>query len=144
MIYKWDPALETGDYEIDKQHKYFFSVLNHVTRVYEAKKGPLELEKILDFLAVYADKHFSDEEQLQIECDYPRFVDHKLQHMAFKVTVDQHIARLKAEGYTDELVSYVIQTIAAWLLNHIKGEDMLLAKHIASTKKQKQKEPVAA
>jgi hemerythrin len=71
MAYQWDSSLETGYEKIDKQHKQLFAAVNNLMEASGSGKGDAAVMETLDFLTGYAIKHFSDEEQLQLDYDYP-------------------------------------------------------------------------
>ena len=136
MFYEWDATLETGNEAIDKQHKELFTVLNALIAAYERGGKADELNTAIEFLTVYVLKHFSDEEKLQEEYEYPDIKNHKIYHNEFKKTVSDLTQRLKNEGYTDAIVKLTIKTMADWLTHHIKSDDFRLAAHIQSRRPQ--------
>ena len=134
MKYEWNSDFETGNEIIDKQHKELFSMLNNLVDVYVQGKGVDELSKTMEFLTTYVIKHFADEEKLQEEYNYHDILNHKMYHRDFKRTVGELVAKLEEEGYTDSLLKSTIQTVASWLVNHIKGDDFKMAAHIQYVK----------
>ncbi|WP_428897125.1 hemerythrin [Parelusimicrobium proximum] len=131
MFYEWDPILETGNKEIDAQHKELFNKLNNIIAAYQDGRDTEELQKTLDFLVEYTVQHFHDEEKLQKLYSYPDYNRHKEYHEAFKKTVVELLRELKEKNYSKELTEKVITTVSDWLLNHIKGDDFRLAAHIS-------------
>ncbi|MDR1695555.1 MAG: hemerythrin family protein [Endomicrobium sp.] len=140
MKYQWNSDLETGNEIIDKQHKELFAMLNNLIGVYQNGKNLAELDKAIEFLRAYVVKHFADEEKLQEEYDYYDILNHKMYHRDFKNTVSDFVSRLEKEGYSDSLLEIIIQSVADWLVNHIKGDDFKMAAHIQSVKLLKQEE----
>ncbi|MDR1858065.1 MAG: bacteriohemerythrin [Treponema sp.] len=132
MAYQWDSSLETGHAKIDGQHKQLISSLNSIIDASREGKGKDEIFKTLDFLTGYTIMHFSTEEKLQVEYDYPDYRIHKGYHDDFKVTVGELTKRLVDEGPTEELIGTVTETIGNWLLNHIKGDDFRMAAYVKS------------
>ena len=82
------------------------------------------------FLKDYTKKHFDDEEQLQKRFKYPDRVNHKKMHEGFKKTVKEINERLEKEGSSVALVGKINSDVAGWLINHIKKQDVKVAKHI--------------
>jgi hemerythrin len=130
MAYLWDSSLETGHQKIDNQHKQLIAALNDIIEASKSGKGSSEVFKTLDFLTGYTIMHFSDEEKLQRQYDYPDYFVHKQYHDDFKVTVGQLTERLMKEGPTENMVSLVTTSIGDWLLNHIRGDDFRMAAYI--------------
>jgi hemerythrin len=132
MAYQWDSSLETGHEKIDKQHKQLVASLNNIIEASEQGKGQEEIFKTLDFLTGYTIMHFSTEEKLQVQYDYPDYLVHKRYHDEFKITVGKLTERLQQEGPTGEMIDMVTTTIGDWLLNHIKGDDFRMAAYVKS------------
>ena len=132
MMYQWDASLETGHGKIDNQHKQLIMALNRIIEASQQGKGSEEIFKTLDFLTGYTIMHFSTEEKLQVEYDYPDYLVHKRYHDEFKVTVGDLTQKLIKEGPTEELIAEVADIIGKWLLNHIKGDDFRMAAFVKS------------
>ena len=133
MAYQWDSSLETGHAKIDNQHKQLISALNSIIEASQQGKGSDEIFRTLDFLTGYTVMHFSTEEKLQAEYNYPDYLVHKSYHDEFKVTVGELTKRLVQEGPTEDVIIEVTTVIGKWLLNHIKGDDFRMAAFIKSS-----------
>jgi len=130
ILYQWDSNLETGYEVIDSQHKHLIGMVNKLIEASSSGKSAVVVTEALDFLAVYAVNHFSDEERLQIAYSYPDYVGHKRKHDDFKLVVTDLIQRVKKEGPTEDLIEEVCFTIGSWLLEHIMGDDFRMAKFV--------------
>jgi hemerythrin len=129
MQYAWSSELETGYRSIDEQHKQLVLSLNELLAACQHGKHRYELDKTLDFLLVYTTTHFADEEEFQLKHKYPEYERHKRLHDDFKVVASELVQRLMREGATISLIAEVHSTIGDWLVNHIKGEDLKIARH---------------
>ena len=127
MAYQWDSSLETGYEKVDKQHKQLVAAVNNLIDASASGKGDAAVMETLDFLTGYAVKHFADEEQLQVDYDYPDYLTHKRIHDEFKGTVGELVGRVREEGPTEAIIGEVSSIIGAWLLNHIRGDDFRMA-----------------
>lgn len=132
MAFRFTPDLETGNAFIDSGHRQLFQAVNDLLNVCAAGKGRAELERSAKFLYDYTIKHFSDEEKLQIQTNYPDYTNHKRYHEEFKKVVASLTQELKQQGATISLVGAVNSCIAGWLVDHIKREDVKVAAHIRS------------
>lgn len=130
MAYSWDKSLETGNLEIDSQHRSLVGAVNNLLDACSQGKGRVEVEQTLKFLQDYVVKHFSDEEKLQIKSNYPDYKAHKEKHEAFKKEVNAIAEEYKKGGATIQLVAKVNSSVAGWLISHIKSEDKKVAAHI--------------
>ncbi|MCL2093101.1 MAG: hemerythrin family protein [Treponema sp.] len=130
MAYQWDSSLESGYDKVDNQHKQLVAALNNLMEASSSGKGDAAVMDTLDFLTGYAIKHFADEEQLQVDYNYPDYLNHKKIHDDFKVVVGEMVQRVKTEGPTSEVIDAVSSAVGSWLLNHIKGDDFRMAAHV--------------
>ncbi len=130
MAYIWDKSLETGNLEIDSQHRSLVDAVNNLLDACSQGKGRNEVEQTLKFLQDYVVKHFGDEEKLQIKSNYPDYKAHKEKHEAFKNQVNEIVDEYKKGGATIALVAKVNSSVGGWLISHIKSEDKKVAAHI--------------
>ena len=127
MAYQWDSSLESGYDKVDNQHRQLVTALNNLMDASKSGKGDMAVMQTLDFLTGYAIKHFADEERLQVDYDYPDYLNHKRIHDEFKGTVGAFTERVQKEGPTEEIIDTVSSAIGSWLLNHIRGDDFRMA-----------------
>jgi hemerythrin len=126
----WNPELETGNEEIDTQHRRLFKLTSDLVDACIKGQGSAVLDEALNFLASYTVQHFADEEALQLKYHYPGYEAHKKLHDDFKETAAVLIAEYKAAGSSEDLSAKVYSVIVRWLVRHIKGEDSKIAAHI--------------
>lgn len=130
MACVWSKELETGNQTIDTQHKQLIQAFNNLMNACAEGKGRAELESMLKFLTEYTAKHFTDEENMQKQYEYPNYGNHKVLHETFKKNISALSGELEKEGPTIVLVGKLNSSIGDWLMNHIKREDMLVAAHV--------------
>ncbi|WP_143322079.1 bacteriohemerythrin [Clostridium sp. HBUAS56010] len=132
MAYTFTKDLETGNQLIDTEHRQLIDAINNLLSACATGKGRTELAHTTKFLQDYTAKHFSDEEKLQLQSQYPDYVNHRRYHEDFKKVVAGICQKLERDGATVSLVGEVNSTIAGWLINHIKKEDVKVANHLKS------------
>jgi hemerythrin len=132
MSYAWDSSLETGNAQIDNQHKQLVAALNNLLDACRNGKGTDEVADTMEFLAGYTADHFADEEKIQEIHNYPDYLNHRRIHENFKRIVADMAGRLDREGPTEELLADVYANVGDWLVNHIKGDDFKLAVYVRS------------
>ncbi|HAN44713.1 MAG TPA: hemerythrin [Ruminococcaceae bacterium] len=135
MAYVFDNSVMTGNAKIDEQHKMLFDAINNLLDACGKGKGRAEIEKTLIFLNDYIATHFADEEKLQMQYGYPDYPQHKKYHEGYKQVVRDIIDEFKKDGATLVLLGKVNSSIATWLVNHIKKEDVKVAAHIKNSSK---------
>lgn len=130
MAYTFTKDLETGNQLIDNEHRQLIDAINNLLTACSTGKGRTELANTTKFLQDYTAKHFSDEEKLQLQSQYPDYANHKRYHEDFKKVVAGICQKLEKDGPTISLVGEVNSAIAGWLINHIKKEDVKVANHL--------------
>lgn len=133
MAYTYDETLETGHSLIDSQHKELIAAINNLYEASSQGKGREETKKLIDFLKNYTDKHFGDEEVLQQKYKYPDIINHKKLHQTFKDDVKVISDEFDKNGPSVG-ITFKVNNIAAWFINHIKIQDKKVAAHISSQK----------
>jgi hemerythrin len=131
--YEFTPDLATGNVMIDSQHKQLIKAIDDLITACSGGKGGDKLEPTLKFLSDYTNKHFGDEEKLQLQYKYPDCANHKKLHDGFKQSVKDLGDQLRKEGPTVVLIGKVNTKIGSWLITHIKREDVKVAAHIKAS-----------
>jgi hemerythrin len=126
----WDTSLETGDPEIDEQHRELFRRIDQLLAATRDRRARTEVGRLLTFLGDYVVVHFKSEEQLMVEADYPELEAHRGEHQRF---VDEY-ARLfedyRADGPGPVFVIKFGNRVTAWLCEHICRTDRRFVDHL--------------
>lgn len=127
---EFDENLYTGNEMIDTQHRELIDKINRLLEVCESQDGKLAALKMLNYLSDYTDFHFSAEEKLQEELEYPGIREHKAKHEELRNVVKELFEMLEEEeGPTDRFVEQVNRNVTQWLYHHIKGFDRSVAEY---------------
>ena len=130
MRAEFDETLITGNEMIDSQHKELIGKINGLLDSCEDGNDKLAAVKTLDYLAEYTDFHFTAEEKLQEEMEYPGIKEHKEEHAKLRKVVDElHEMLVEEEGPTPAFVEQVNRNVIDWLYRHIKGFDRSVAEY---------------
>ncbi|MSR94369.1 bacteriohemerythrin [Clostridiaceae bacterium 68-1-5] len=130
MYAEFSENLVTGNEMIDTQHEELIGRMNKLLESCELGNEKAVAVRTLDYLADYTDFHFSAEEQLQKEIDYPGIEKHLAQHAIFKETIkdlDQMLA--EEEGPSNAFVEKVKENVIQWFYTHIEGFDRSVAEY---------------
>jgi hemerythrin len=122
--------MEIGYPEIDAQHRQLFAAFNEFLNACSNGRGHSEIAKTMEFLGEYVIRHFTDEEKIQRESNYPDYHKHKRYHDEFKIMAISLKADFAQEGPTAAVISRIQSSIGDWLLNHIEIEDMKMGEFI--------------
>lgn len=131
MIIAFDENLLTGNATIDEQHKELFQRIERFGTLCENNGGKIEAINMLTYLSDYTNFHFSAEEELQKNADYPAYDEHVAKHISFKkalVELEEFLEDL--DGPTDEFVEAVQKNVVDWFINHIQTFDRSVAEYL--------------
>ncbi len=119
-LIEWRNDFSVNIREVDEQHKKLIAMLNELYDAMSAGKGKEVLSRILDGMAEYTVTHFTTEERLMREYNYPGYVKHKREHESFVRRVLEFREKFeKGEITAVEVMRY----LSEWLKNHILGSD---------------------
>jgi len=116
---EWTDDLNTNISVIDSQHR---RIVDFINQLYDAQKDNNKAlaDEVISDLVDYTISHFSFEENILEQANYPFLGPHKKVHQLFIKKVNQFVERSQAgEDVTDELLI----VLKRWLINHIKTED---------------------
>jgi hemerythrin len=116
---KWSSDLDIGVDLIDEQHK---RIVKYINELYDAQraKDAAKAGEVIEDLVDYTVSHFSFEESMMEQANYPFLAAHQKVHALFIKRVGTFIERYEAgEDVIDELLT----TLQKWLINHIRNED---------------------
>ncbi|MGN1376795.1 MAG: bacteriohemerythrin [Dorea sp.] len=130
MYAEFSDNLVTGNEMIDSHHKELIDRINKLLDSCEQSNEKAVAVRTLDYLSEYTDFHFSAEEQLQREIEYPGFAKHKEQHDAFKQTIKELEEMLEEEeGPSQAFVEKIQENVIRWFYTHIEGFDRSVAEY---------------
>ena len=124
--------MEVGVPKIDTQHKELINRINAVVSMGTKSVSNEETQKTLDLLGAYIIKHFSDEEALQRQSNYPKHEWHKKQHQIYIGEFDKLKSEFAANGSSAKFTLALSNSIIGWIVKHIKSADVELGKHLKS------------
>ncbi len=104
--------------------------LNDLSKAIEKSQGEVETVKTLGFMVDYTDFHFSAEEEIMAEQNYPGLEHQKEQHTEFKSYLKQLVEDFEEEGATKALATSIDTFLINWLIKHIKGVDLKLGEFL--------------
>ena len=122
VLFVWKKDYETGCPTIDKQHRHLFEIVNEFFDAFESANADEKLPHILDELEKYTIYHFSTEEKLFAEKNYPYTDEHKTQHQYFVNKVKEFKAEYEKGGNT-LLIYDLMLSLKDWLFDHVLGSD---------------------
>ncbi len=118
---EWKDDYSVGIDSIDQQHKKLLHLINQLQTAVDYSTGEQFEREALDELVDYTKTHFTYEEGLMKDNDYPDFEQHKLQHEKMFKKVEEVLAVYEQDQ--DTAMSNAAEFLKDWLINHINGTD---------------------
>ena len=118
---EWKDEYSVGIDSIDQQHKKLLNLINQLQTAVDYSTGEEFERDALDELVDYTKTHFSYEEGLMRDNDYPDFEPHKLQHEEMFKKVGEVLAEYEKDQ--DTAMHNAAEYLKDWLINHINGTD---------------------
>ena len=125
-FYSWKPEYSVGNDLMDKQHQVLIEMINKLHDAMMIGKGNVEAGHIVTEMIDYSVMHFSMEEELMKKFGYTGLSDHKIEHKAFMIKVDEFRNKINTGSFT--LSIEVANFLKDWLTNHILVNDMAYSK----------------
>ena len=118
---EWQPALAMGQPQIDAEHRSLVEALNRLHAAVDEGRDREEVERVLIFLRDYTVTHFTAEEALMIQHQYPGASAHFTAHSALVMQVSDLLTDFRAGKAV--LTEAVLTFLETWLWEHILGPD---------------------
>ncbi|OKP66529.1 hemerythrin [Paenibacillus helianthi] len=128
----WKDSYDIGVEKIDCQHRQLLVKLNEFFDACTNQQGKEKIEETLKFLKDYTLEHFSDEEKLMQDIEFPELTEHRKTHAEFVQTVLDLEESIKTKGISVLSTIKLNRTLTDWLLNHINKCDKLIGQCMAS------------
>jgi len=120
--------------EMQQTHEDEIKIINAIDKLaYECEKDKTkqaELEKKLDEYIEHVKMHFSNEEKLMQEYDFPSYEMHKMAHDMFLMDLQYATKQWKEFGDINKIINFVRKT-PEWIVMHLKSVDAPTADYIA-------------
>lgn len=115
---------------IDDQHKKLIAIINDLHSGMAAGKGKAVMDDILTRLIEYVEIHFSTEEKLMVQYNYPDLKAHQAQHVSLTNQVGRLYVKVK-EGKLSVTIE-TMEFLKGWLNNHILETDKKFGEFLSS------------
>ena len=128
----WSADLNTGIRSVDLQHQELVALINELNRLNQTQDDEVPVRALVGQLRQYVMFHFAHEEGLLRRSGLPREQQdqHLQQHQLFARQVDRFVENLQS-GQVMQGTSELARFLGEWLIQHIRGTDMELARRVA-------------
>ena len=125
-LMKWTPDLSLDHSLIDEQHQKLFDIVNLLIKNIGIDQE--FIKKTLVELKTYSELHFSEEEEILAERNYPGLEDHKFEHRFFIRRITSFCKEVVDEN--NELSEKMLEFLAVWVKHHTFEEDQDYKKYL--------------
>jgi len=124
----WNDSFSVKVQSMDDQHKKLVGIINKLHEYQKQGKSKEVMEKTIKNLVAYTRTHFSAEEKVMEEADYPKLEAHRRNHQKLVTNVSEYMDKFQS-GESITAIG-LIKFLHDWLLKHIVQEDMKYGKYI--------------
>lgn len=126
----WDDSLLILNAEIDAQHKELVNHLEKLTQESLFGCSEEQLNESFKFVEEYTQKHFSYEEALMEQNNYPKLMTQQAQHDVFKQKIKELQDSRKRGCSSEQLADSIKWELLNWFKHHIKNIDKEMVNYI--------------
>ncbi len=125
---QWKDEYSVGIEVIDNDHKRLLNLINQLETAAHYQTDATFEKEALDALVDYTKTHFTREEGLMEQYDYPQFEVHKKEHETMIAAVNEYLAAYERDrqGTIESMINF----LRDWLIKHINGSDQGYSQHL--------------
>ncbi|MGD8907898.1 MAG: hemerythrin domain-containing protein [Chromatiales bacterium] len=124
---EWSENFEVGHERIDFEHKIFLNLIRETSLLSERETSLERVLKHLNEVKQYAVFHFTSEENIMFDVEYPEIIAHKNEHDRLLALYDSRIHEYRSDEIDlDDVVEFLFE----WFALHTTQVDTRLAKYI--------------
>jgi len=123
---RWEAEMSVGIPEIDEDHKQFFVTINLLNRSIIDRMEPAEIKKRMQLIIDDAERHFSQEERMFKEWNYPDIEGHTAMHDQTLKALYEVNDKFIPYGFDSAWVDAGLR-VKSILVEHILNEDLKYA-----------------
>ncbi len=129
---KWTPELSVGVDEIDQQHQQLYAIIDQLLDARSSELDHSSVMALLTQLVDYSDYHFRTEDNYMIENEYPLFLTHRKEHLAYIKKMGEWITAF--EDKKTNLSKDILEFLCHWWKSHVIQSDLKYARYINAHK----------
>ncbi len=131
-IFHWKTSNSIGLTEVDDQHQELFDIARELRDAIKEGNSAEIVSATVVKLSEYTKYHFSLEEQLMLEDNYPDYEFHKERHQKLIDKLNELQENLNPEDFRSSLL--VLELLINWIQNHILDDDKNYASFVFAKK----------
>lgn len=132
-LLRWDAKYLVGQERIDREHQYLFEVINEFYDAFMEDHDRGRVLLLMNRLVDYAQRHFTNEEALMRQANFPDIDAHAAHHEKLFEKVFELNAKFQDRSVNPTQAT--VQFLRTWLGDHIVHEDLVFGAHVANLQK---------
>lgn len=121
VLIRWNSTYELGFKTIDEQHIKLVDIINDFYDAFATAQAHEKIGEIIGELVNYTVYHFTAEEEIFANSNYPNTEEHRKKHKEFVDELKRYHQEVKDGNMT---TTYDLMTfLRDWLVQHIMGTD---------------------
>lgn len=118
----WTEDFSVGVEQIDEQHQRLIRMINRLVAEPHAKTQSETVSDLLYNMTKYANEHFTTEEAMMRQCNYPQIEEHISQHRAYRKKI---VAFCTATmNHVETVPDAMLHFLSEWWTDHVRTSDM--------------------
>jgi hemerythrin len=117
----WNHACGVGVRAMDDQHGILMDTMNELRLAVVRGSSREDLGRLLNLLIEFTCMHFSNEERLMEQHDFPGLQEHRTEHRRLVARIQESALRLQHGEPVG--MTLLLGTLRSWFIDHIKGLD---------------------
>jgi hemerythrin len=126
---EWSEALSMGNADVDAEHKEFASLVNELNSAIISRQSKADVEAILHRIVDHSIIHFSNEERLFVQMQYPKTQEHIHLHAKLIITLRKIMTNIHHTEFSREWIEMGL-AIKNALVDHILIDDSQYIEHL--------------
>lgn len=126
---------ETQSEIMNHDHKEFVDILNSIITLAtdENNKNENAIDAALDKLLIHTEEHFSKEEALMAQANFPPYPVHKAEHERILKILKDSISHWQLNRDRETLHPLLQELLPEWFIQHVSTMDKVTAEFLART-----------
>jgi len=132
LMIEWNPAVAVGCEEIDEQHRALFDFVKGLVQAIQKTRDLSEIRTAISFLDNYVAEHFTAEEKLMAEYDYPFLPMQVAEHQRFVDRFGKFKEEIRKNFRTRRnfLLFHAQILLIDWVVNHTSKLDRHFGRYL--------------
>jgi len=119
----WNDDMSVGIPEVDQEHRQFIQLVNDLNRSIASRMDLAEIQRRIQLIIEHADLHFSHEETLLRQRNYPDADDHANKHAQAIEALHKTMAQCTKDSLEPQWIAAGLE-VKNILVTHLMTEDM--------------------